>query len=58
MLIDTWHAHQWCITFAGEVRPKLLSANPSLNVYLNDGDKKEDFVAKGNLLGRKVLRQF
>lgn len=31
----------------------VLSFSPQINVFLNDGDKEEDFKVKGNFLAKK-----
>ena len=33
--------------------PAALTLSPQINVYLNDGDKEEDFKVKGNFLAKK-----
>ena len=36
-----------------EVQPKTLTMSPYVRVFMNDGDKQEDYYCKGNFLAKK-----
>lgn len=36
-----------------EVQPKTMTMSPYVRIFLNDGDKNEDYYCKGNFLAKK-----